>query len=101
MLYGTSSDREHASEEIAFYNGHEAENKQLVGAFQRLCDQMSLIYKKRIPYIMIGTFSRVNLEGKRATCRAVPDEVCVVGSGHDDDRTAHSHVGVHQWTQWR
>ncbi|GMT26113.1 hypothetical protein PFISCL1PPCAC_17410, partial [Pristionchus fissidentatus] len=44
------------SEEIAFYNGHEAENKQLQGAFTKLKEQMSYIYKKRILYIMIEQF---------------------------------------------
>ncbi|KAF8370913.1 pmp-4 [Pristionchus pacificus] len=44
------------SEEIAFYNGHEAENKQLHGAYQKLKEQMSLIYKKRVFYIMMEQF---------------------------------------------
>ncbi|GMS96468.1 hypothetical protein PENTCL1PPCAC_18643 [Pristionchus entomophagus] len=44
------------SEEIAFYNGHDAENKQLNGAYQKLKEQMSLIYKKRVFYIMMEQF---------------------------------------------
>ncbi|CAD6198598.1 unnamed protein product [Caenorhabditis auriculariae] len=44
------------SEEIAFYGGHEAEYKQLTSAYGNLYDQMLLIFKKRIPYIMIEQF---------------------------------------------
>ncbi|PAV90000.1 hypothetical protein WR25_24020 isoform B [Diploscapter pachys] len=44
------------SEEIAFYGGHEAEYKQLNQAYNDLYSQMMLIYKKRIPYIMIEQF---------------------------------------------
>ncbi|CAI5448775.1 unnamed protein product [Caenorhabditis angaria] len=44
------------SEEIAFYGGHQAEYKQLAGAYNSLYDQMLLIFKKRIPYIMIEQF---------------------------------------------
>ncbi|CAO4372133.1 unnamed protein product [Caenorhabditis nigoni] len=44
------------SEEIAFYGGHQAEYKQLDGAFNSLYQQMMLIFKKRIPYIMIEQF---------------------------------------------
>ncbi|EGT42132.1 CBN-PMP-4 protein [Caenorhabditis brenneri] len=44
------------SEEIAFYGGHQAEYKQLDGAYNSLYQQMMLIFKKRIPYIMIEQF---------------------------------------------
>uniref|UniRef100_A0A1I7V4M5 ABC transporter domain-containing protein n=1 Tax=Caenorhabditis tropicalis TaxID=1561998 RepID=A0A1I7V4M5_9PELO len=44
------------SEEIAFYGGHQAEYEQLNGAYNSLYQQMMLIFKKRIPYIMIEQF---------------------------------------------
>ncbi|KAF1755528.1 hypothetical protein GCK72_011978 [Caenorhabditis remanei] len=44
------------SEEIAFYGGHQAEYKQLDGAYNSLYQQMMMIFKKRIPYIMIEQF---------------------------------------------
>ncbi|CAI2352227.1 unnamed protein product [Caenorhabditis sp. 36 PRJEB53466] len=44
------------SEEIAFYGGHQAEYKQLDGAYNSLYEQMMTIFKKRIPYIMIEQF---------------------------------------------
>uniref|UniRef100_A0A7E4VFE9 ABC transporter domain-containing protein n=1 Tax=Panagrellus redivivus TaxID=6233 RepID=A0A7E4VFE9_PANRE len=44
------------AEEIAFYGGHEAEHSLLSTAFRKLNEQTQLIYKKRIPYIMIEQF---------------------------------------------
>ncbi|CAB3409779.1 unnamed protein product [Caenorhabditis bovis] len=44
------------SEEIAFYGGHQAEYHQLANAYNSLYRQMLLIFKKRVPYIMIEQF---------------------------------------------
>lgn len=44
------------SEEIAFYGGHEAEQCQLSRAFSKLKEQMILMYRKKIPYVMIEQF---------------------------------------------
>ncbi|KJH40340.1 d member 1, ATP-binding cassette sub family [Dictyocaulus viviparus] len=44
------------SEEIAFYGGHEAEYNQLNKAYGDLKDQTTLIFRKRILYIMVEQF---------------------------------------------
>ncbi|KAJ1367947.1 hypothetical protein KIN20_028977 [Parelaphostrongylus tenuis] len=44
------------SEEIAFYGGHDAEYNQLNKAYEKLKEQTTLIYRKRIFYIMVEQF---------------------------------------------
>lgn len=44
------------SEEIAFYGGHDAEYKQLNKAYTDLKDQSTLIFSKRIIYVMVEQF---------------------------------------------
>lgn len=44
------------SEEIAFYGGHDAEYNQLNKAYEKLKEQTTLIFRKRIIYIMVEQF---------------------------------------------
>uniref|UniRef100_A0A158P8D3 ATP-binding cassette sub-family D member 2 n=1 Tax=Angiostrongylus cantonensis TaxID=6313 RepID=A0A158P8D3_ANGCA len=44
------------SEEIAFYGGHDAEYNQLNRAYENLKEQTTLIFRKRILYIMVEQF---------------------------------------------
>uniref|UniRef100_A0A0K0E1Y7 ABC transporter domain-containing protein n=1 Tax=Strongyloides stercoralis TaxID=6248 RepID=A0A0K0E1Y7_STRER len=61
------------SEEIAFYGGHKSEHKQLLSAYNSLTQQMLLIYKKKIPYIMIEQFlMKYVWSGSGMTMIAIP-----------------------------
>uniref|UniRef100_A0AC35U787 ABC transporter domain-containing protein n=1 Tax=Rhabditophanes sp. KR3021 TaxID=114890 RepID=A0AC35U787_9BILA len=61
------------SEEIAFYSGHDTEHKQLLNAYESLTSQMMMIYKKRIPYIMIEQFlMKYVWSGSGMTMIAIP-----------------------------
>uniref|UniRef100_A0A0N4ZB85 ABC transporter domain-containing protein n=1 Tax=Parastrongyloides trichosuri TaxID=131310 RepID=A0A0N4ZB85_PARTI len=61
------------SEEIAFYGGYKSEHEQLLSAYDSLSKQMMMIYKKRIPYIMIEQFlMKYVWSGSGMTMIAIP-----------------------------
>uniref|UniRef100_A0A0K0EY63 ATP-binding cassette sub-family D member 2 (inferred by orthology to a human protein) n=1 Tax=Strongyloides venezuelensis TaxID=75913 RepID=A0A0K0EY63_STRVS len=61
------------SEEIAFYGGYKSEHKQVLSAYDNLSNQMMLIYKKKIPYIMIEQFlMKYVWSGSGMTMIAIP-----------------------------
>uniref|UniRef100_A0A1I7Z7B8 ATP-binding cassette sub-family D member 2 n=1 Tax=Steinernema glaseri TaxID=37863 RepID=A0A1I7Z7B8_9BILA len=73
------------SEEIAFYGGHETEKNQMVKAFNSLKDQMMLIYRKRVPYIMLEQFlMKYVWSGTGMTMIAIPI-LLSFNSKHNED----------------
>ncbi|TMS37655.1 hypothetical protein L596_004543 [Steinernema carpocapsae] len=73
------------SEEIAFYGGHNTEKNQMAKAFSSLKEQMMLIYRKRVPYIMLEQFlMKYVWSGTGMTMIAIPI-LLSFNSKHNDD----------------